>query len=101
MCQKCGIEQKQHPEDKRMGWKQRKAFISAVKPEGHGITMNGEFTPLSELYCDQCGQPITGTTVVAVTNWIESREGEPRCWESEYGTILPPEAVEMERKLTK
>jgi len=84
-----------------MGWRQRKAFLSAVTPEGHGLTMNGVFAPLEQLYCDRCNQPITGTTVVAVTNWNESREGEPLCWESEYGTIMPPEAVEAERRLSK
>ena len=99
LCQKCGANQKLHPEDKRSGYKMRTLFVSVVKPEHHGITVNGKFHPLANLFCDSCDEVITASTVIATTMWREDNEGEPGQWEMEYGTIIPPEAAALERKL--
>jgi len=99
-CRKCGDGFKVHPSDKAMGWNGRKCYISCVTPKGHGLTVNGVFSPMGQLVCDSCGEKITGKVAVAVTQWQPKREGTPQCWENEYGTIMPDEAVKMADKLT-
>jgi hypothetical protein len=96
LCQTCGKDYRLHPEDKAFGWKARAAFVSAVKPTGHGITINGEFHHLPELICDLCGETLTGQIAIAVTMW---QGDEPEHWESEYGTVVPAESVKMDNLL--
>lgn len=82
-----------HPEDKKMGFKKRALFISTQKPENHGISVNGVFSPLPDVVCDSCDKVVTAHVAVATTQWRESQEGEPLEWESEYGKILTPDDV--------
>jgi hypothetical protein len=104
LCRKCGDKFKMHPEDIRDGWLHRLVYVAAVVPEGHGMTFITEgqapqFTPLTDLLCDYCSEPITGENVAALTMWQTSREGEPGPWEREYGTVLTPEVLDMADKL--
>jgi len=115
-CRKCGEASKKkgmHPEDKKMGWTGRWHYVSPVMPKGHGITLitgndvsvlegkgNREFIPMSSLYCDQCGEPITGDIALARTMWHYEDEPTPPLWENDYGNILPPQAVAVMDALT-
>jgi hypothetical protein len=56
---------------------------------------------MDSLYCDSCGEQITGGIVVARTLWNTNREGEPRHWEPEYGTVVSPETVKAGDILSK
>ena len=101
LCRKCGDGYKQHPEDDQMGFAFRKVFLSCVLPEGHGLRVNGEFTPLADIHCDLCNEPITGTICHAVSQWRhENNTVEMSPWEIEYGTVLTKDAVALHDKLT-
>lgn len=76
-----------------MGWQMRKVFLSCVKPEGHGLTINGTFVPLSEILCDRCGEGVTGQIVVAITMSPPGRT--IGYWEPDYGTVLDPGTVKV------
>jgi hypothetical protein len=93
-CRECGDKKsKLHPSDVQMGWTERSVFLSTKLPEGHGIRMNGEFTPLTEVVCDCCSKGVTGEVAVAVTFIPPEREIGP--WEHEYGTVLTEDAVKL------
>lgn len=98
-CLKC-FSRGLHSDDK-FRWKMRFKFVSLVNetPPDHGITMNGNFGHLPDFLCDSCSEVIKGTAA-AVTVW-RAEDEEPGDWESRYGVILPPEAVDLERALTK
>ncbi len=103
-CRKCGeasIKRGLHAVDRAMGWKFRCVYISAQKPEGHGITVITEtestFSPLSDIECDGCGRACTGEVAIARTMWRDV--AEPPMWETEYGNILPEAAVKTLDKL--
>lgn len=83
-CLDCGVDRPLHPEDKAIGFKQRRVCIVAKKPAGLHIKVNGEDQPeLPTLKCDQCGKPIQdGQGAVAFTMW--RGENEPGNWETEY-----------------
>lgn len=98
-CRKCGDDWKPHPEDTKMGCTARKVFLSTVRPEGHGFSINGVFAPLSEVTCDRCGEPVTGDIAHAVTIAPPGREIGP--WEHEYGTVLATETVAVADKLSR
>jgi hypothetical protein len=101
VCRACGIKRGAvHPEDQRAGWLRHAVFISCITPPGHGIRINGEFKPMAELHCDLCNATLTGQIAVAITMWRPDRELRLD-WESQYGTVLPPEAVELADKLEK
>lgn len=100
LCDACAAKNPRvHPEDAKMGWKMRQRWISSVLPQGHGLTINGAFTPMDSVQCDLCGIPITGQVVIARTQW--RGDDEPLEWESEYGSILPAEAVNAARRLSR
>lgn len=78
-----------HPEDARNGYTMRRVMVEiGAPPPGHGITVNGEFSPLKEIICDVCGEVCPrGQPACAVTMWRPSRETPPD-WESDYGKVL-------------
>ncbi len=97
LCPKCSERMQLHPEDKRMGFKQRRVEIPGVRtPPGlaRQVTTFGddghvsvERTALKSLVCDSCNQPVPdGTPVTAVTLY-QGEEPEP--WEEEYGRVRP------------
>lgn len=96
LCRKCGEQASLHQADIVTGFQQRKEYLSARKPRHHGITINGKFI-LSDLLCDNCSESIDGKVSVAVTTW---RGPEPPKWESQYGEILPAQAVAVIDTLT-
>lgn len=102
LCRKCGDKSKHHPDDKAIGFAYRKVYLSCALPEGHGLRVNGLFTRLEELYCDICGEVITGNIVAAVSMW---RHEDNTCvmseWEQDYGNVLTDEAVALADKLVK
>lgn len=119
LCQSCGDKWKPHPQDVREGWQYRVLHVSLKKPDDHSVQVvtdatadglmdlitkgvpkcAGKITPLPSIYCDTCGEPIAdGTVALAVTMWRDNPVGE---WEHEYGTVIPPEAAQMELALTK
>lgn len=84
-CQACADKAKAkplHPEDAALGFKRRFVPIKQLKvPRGHGLTINGEFRPLSMLVCDGCNVELpAGSSAVAVT----FTRGELGPWEHEY-----------------
>jgi len=84
-----------------MGMDYRKVWLSCVLPEGHGLRMNGVFTPLPEIFCDLCASAITGEICHAVSQWRhEDHTCEMVEWESEYGNVLTDEQVALHDKLT-
>lgn len=97
LCRQCGEQAELYDEDIASGFHQRKLYLSAKKPEHHGISVNGVFSPC-DLICDRCSEPLAGKVSVAVTTW---RGPEPRHWESDYGEILPAQAVAVIDTLTK
>lgn len=84
-----------HRDDVAMGWRQRMVYVSSKTPAGHGFTLNGCFSPMKDIICDHCGEPITGQVVVACTRWRSSEGMEPGQWESGYGEIIPESAVKV------
>lgn len=85
-CEACGVMKPMHPEDAAMGFARRRIEFQASKPKEHFILVDGERQDLSSLACDQCGKDIPdGSTVIAQTMWMTSREGTPGLWEEEYG----------------
>lgn len=88
-CPKCGAAYKLHPQDALDGFRARVVKLpKAEKPKDHGLRINGEFMPLSELVCDACSDVIpSGSPAVAVTMWNTNREGTPGNWEHEFGTV--------------
>jgi len=86
--------------DRQNGWKFRRTFISCQLPKIHGITLNGIFHSMQDVHCDNCMAVITGTIVVATTMWQSTHEPQPRFWETDYGAILPDEAVQVSDALT-
>lgn len=100
LCRKCGDGYKLHPEDGKMGFAFRKTYLSCALPEGHGLRLNGVFTPLADLYCDLCNEVVTGNIVVAVSMWRhEQHTIAMREWEPEYGTVLATDVVALHDKL--
>lgn len=91
-CEDCDRKTRpQHPEDVALGWKRRRVQIVARKPETHEIVIlsgvERKTERLRSLVCDACSVPIAdGTNAYALTEWQESREGEPGPWEKEYTT---------------
>lgn len=95
-CEECDrMTRPQHNEDVALGWKRRRVQIRAKKPEVHEIkVLSGKsiesLAPtktitLASLMCDGCGAPLEdGTPAFALTEWQESREGEPGPWEKDY-----------------
>ena len=95
ICQTCS--EKGHftltPEDKRMGFKERRRLISSVtnppnlmrqetilRDDGHKEIKQ---TVLKVMECDSCGGKMPeGTPATAITHW---RSEEPSIWEVEYG----------------
>lgn len=91
LCRKCGETAELHPEDKAAGFHARKVYVSVLKPEHHGITLNGVFHPMEAILCDLCSDNITGAVSIAWTMWRGT--DVPRNWECEYGTVLPEQSV--------
>src|SRR5436190_3544934 len=71
-----------------MGWKCRRAKILAKKPEKHEVRIFAgdsletlepmKTITLATLHCDFCNCPLPdGSPAFAITDWQESREGEP------------------------
>lgn len=98
LCSKCSQRMQLHPEDERMGFKQRRVEIPGVKtPPGlaRQVTTYGddghvsvERTELTSLVCDGCNDPVPdGTPVTAVTLY---RGPEPEPWEEAYGQVRTP-----------
>lgn len=102
LCRSCGEKWDLHPDDRRDGWSMRKVYVSlGAPPPGHGMSLNGKFSPMSELCCDSCSEVLNNSIAVAVTMWRGSHEPpQPRCWEEEYGTVMLPEAVKVHDTLT-
>jgi hypothetical protein len=88
LCVICGAQRsaRLHPDDAAAGFDQRSTLIEAVKvPKGHGLTVNGDFSPMKNIRCDRCDSVIDdGSPAVALTMWNTNREAEPRLWETEY-----------------
>lgn len=97
-CVECGDDWKLHPQDAGLGYTSRKVYVSIIKPDGHGITDDGVFTPLPEVVCDKCGVVVTGEVAVAIS--MIPPEREMREWEYEYGTVLNDEALAAYRLLS-
>lgn len=93
------------PRDVADGFKSRDVFLSAKRPKRHGMTMHvqGEEPKFvaTDLQCDHCETELDGDLAVARTVWNSTREGEPRCWEADYGTIIPQESAVLAKKLAK
>lgn len=92
LCPKCKDKMQLHPEDKRMGFKQRRVEIPAsTKPkdlhrtvttfqEGHKFV---EQTFVASLVCDSCNDPIPGDSPVTAVTLYQGQE--PPRWEHTYG----------------
>lgn len=85
VCKTCG--QKWIAASGEPGTKQRFIPGIAKKPgSAHGVTVNGAFTPMPELVCDDCAAPLPpGTPCVCVSIWPGER-GEMGPWEPQYVT---------------
>lgn len=105
-CQPCaerkGIDGFLTEEDRRVGYKERRQWISAQKPPNHTVTINGNVFPV-ELQCDDCSKVVDGEVSLAVTLWKhkEFPKGEPEVWECQFGNLLPPSAVKLIENLQK
>lgn len=88
ICMKCRARIKpMHPEDVAMGIHRRVVELAVKRPEGHGVTVDGEHVEMPEIMCDWCNDPIhDGETALAVTNWNVNLEYEPMLWEEEFLT---------------
>lgn len=88
LCRTCAsapYHQKQHPEDRAMGFQWRRVEIPhAKKPAVHHITINGKDQPeMASLLCDGCSKPINdGEPAIAISQW---RGGHLGPWEKEFG----------------
>ena len=90
LCGGCGTGFKMNQEDVEQGWRHRLRWVSAVKPEGLGATVNGIFIKLQSLYCDSCGELIgPGEVAACISMW--RGDGEMSDWEHEYGKVLTDE----------
>lgn len=83
LCPTCADELHLHPEDVGMGFHERRISLTATKPPGLAVVVNGVPHPVRQMKCDACGLPIPNGTklCVAVTHW---RGEEPDRWEEPY-----------------
>lgn len=100
VCEACTSREAQLTDvDRSMGYRLRKRWILAKKPKDHHITIDGKRYP-SDMRCDTCGSDIDGEFACAHTLWRES-DGTPPDWETEYGFVVPEQAVRLADKLKK
>jgi hypothetical protein len=98
LCRKCGDPYDLHALDKQHGFFMRKTFV-ALGANAHGVTVNGEFTPMNNYHCDKCDELIDNTVVVAAS--IFTLEKPLGNWEEDFGEVMPIEAVQALDKLLK
>jgi hypothetical protein len=86
-CVSCGVRAL-HKEDVANGWHQRSVRLRVLKPESHGIRINGgPIEQITTIRCDLCNAPIPNDTeAIAISEW---RGDHPtREWESEFGQVI-------------
>jgi len=103
LCFQCGtaaLAGQLHDSEQRDGWTSRGVYLSNSRvPGGHGIAVNGDFTPVSDIHCDLCNEVITGKIVVAISRIPPGKV--MREWETDYGKVMSAEEVEAYCKLAK
>ena len=103
-CRHCGELSMGIPlnsDDRFQGWKVRHQYLMVRKPERHGVTINGVFCPMDAVHCDNCNREIEeGSVAVARTMWNRDREDKPRDWETDFGTVVSAEQVNVDDTLS-
>lgn len=90
LCSRCGETYTENVDDLAAGFRTRRREIIAMRPEGHGLRVNGEFIPMDRLRCDHCNEVIkNGDKAVAITIWNTHREAQPREWEQLFSQGSP------------